>query len=418
MTDNPLDDVIERTRAPFRLLGWAVILLLVSLGAWAYSAELEEVSIAQGEVVPQGQVKVIQHLEGGIIDQIHVTEGSLVKTGDPLVQLDLTASGASREELWLRLDALVLTRARLEAESRHREPAFPEAVAARRPDLVASERRSIDARRDEYESGLQVLREQALQRELAVVEMKTQHSAASRDLELARVEFEMSSDLLAESLTPKIDHLRLQREVEELEGKLVTLEAGIPRGEAALAEARQRLDEERLKFRRVALEELSRIELQIAQSNETLIKATDRVSRAEIRSPIVGVVSPGEAIMEIVPTEDSLVIEAKLNPADIGYVRVGQPVVVKINTYDFVRYGGLEGEVIHLSADSHTDNQGATYFRVVALTIKTYLGDEPGDLPITPGMQAQVDIHTGSKSVLQYLLKPVLKLKSDAFRER
>jgi adhesin transport system membrane fusion protein len=380
--------------------------------------------------VPQGQVKVIQHLEGGIIEQIHVTEGSLVKTGDPLVQLDLTASGASREELSLRLDALVLTRARLQAEAGHEEPDFPDTVAARRPDLVSSESRSFRARRDEYESGLQVLREQALQRELTVVEMKTQYSTAARDLELARVEFEMSSDLLAESLTPKIEHLKLQREVEELEGKLLTLEAGIPRGAAALAEALQRLEEERLKFRRVALEELNRVELQIAQANETLIKATDRVFRAEIRSPIDGVVkslryhtiggvvSPGEAIMEIVPTEDNLVIEAKLNPTDIGYVRVGQPAVVKINTYDFVRYGGLEGEIIHLSADSHTDSDGATYFRVVALTTKTYLGAEPGDLPITPGMQAQVDIHTGSKSVLHYLLKPVLKLKSDAFRER
>ncbi|MFP6740801.1 MAG: HlyD family type I secretion periplasmic adaptor subunit [Alphaproteobacteria bacterium] len=359
-----------------------------------------------------------------------MTEGSLVKTGDPLVQLDLTASGASREELSLRLDALVLTRARLQAEAGHEEPDFPDTVAARRPDLVSSESRSFRARRDEYESGLQVLREQALQRELTVVEMKTQYSTAARDLELARVEFEMSSDLLAESLTPKIEHLKLQREVEELEGKLLTLEAGIPRGAAALAEALQRLEEERLKFRRVALEELNRVELQIAQANETLIKATDRVFRAEIRSPIDGVVkslryhtiggvvSPGEAIMEIVPTEDNLVIEAKLNPTDIGYVRVGQPAVVKINTYDFVRYGGLEGEIIHLSADSHTDSDGATYFRVAALTTKTYLGAEPGDLPITPGMQAQVDIHTGSKSVLHYLLKPVLKLKSDAFRER
>ncbi|MFP6745714.1 MAG: HlyD family efflux transporter periplasmic adaptor subunit, partial [Alphaproteobacteria bacterium] len=190
---------------------------------------------------------------------------------------------------------------------------------------MASEQRSFDARRDEYESGLQVLRDQALQRELTVVEMKTQHSTASRDFRLARVEFEMSSDLLAESLTPKIDHLRLQREVEELEGKLATQEAGIPRGEAALAEARQLLDEERLKFRRIALEELSWVERQIAQSNETLTKAADQVLRAEICSPIDGViksvryhtiggvVSPGEAILEIVPTEDNLVIEAKLN---------------------------------------------------------------------------------------------------------
>lgn len=426
----PLDELIEHTAAPFRVFAWLVILLLVSLAAWTYSAELEEVSIAYGEVVPQGQVKVIQHLEGGIIENIYVTEGVVVRAGDPLVQLDLTATGATREELALRLDGLVLTRARLEAEASGEAPRFPADVAARRPQLLVGERLAYQARRDELDSGLQVMREQALQRELAVTEMRTRRNSLARDLELARVEFEMSAELLAESLTPKLEHLKIQREVEELEGRLATQDAGIPRAQAALAEARERIEEERLKFRRVAREELSRIELQIAQAHETLARATDKVLRTEIRSPIDGVVkslryhtiggvvAPGDPIMEIVPTGDNLVIEAKLDPIDIGYVRVGQPVVVKINTYDFVRYGGLDGEVIHLSADASTDANGATYFRVVARTEKTYLGAEPGDLPIMPGMQAQIDIHTGSKSVLSYLIKPVLKLKSEAFRER
>ena len=426
----PLDELVEGVAAPFRVLAWLVILLLVSLAIWAYSAELEEVSIAYGEVVPQGQVKVIQHLEGGIIENIYVAEGVVVRAGDPLVQLDLTATGATREELSLRLDGLVLTRARLEAEASGEAPRFPDDVAARRPQLLVGERLAYGARRDELDSGLQVMREQSLQRELAVTEMRTRRHSLARDLELVRVEFAMSAELLAESLTPKLEHLKIQREVEELEGRLATQDAGIPRAEAALAEARERIEEERLKFRRVAREELSRIELQIAQARETLARATDRVLRTEIRSPIDGVVkslryhtiggvvAPGDPIMEIVPTGDNLVIEAELDPIDIGYVRVGQSVVVKINTYDFVRYGGLDGEVIHLSADASTDANGATYFRVIARTEKTYLGAEPGDLPIMPGMQAQIDIHTGSKSVLSYLIKPVLKLKSEAFRER
>ena len=426
----PLDELVEGVAAPFRVLAWLVILLLVSLAIWAYSAELEEVSIAYGEVVPQGQVKVIQHLEGGIIENIYVAEGVVVRAGDPLVQLDLTATGATREELSLRLDGLVLTRARLEAEASGEAPRFPDDVAARRPQLLVGERLAYGARRDELDSGLQVMREQSLQRELAVTEMRTRRHSLARDLELVRVEFAMSAELLAESLTPKLEHLKIQREVEELEGRLATQDAGIPRAEAALAEARERIEEERLKFRRVAREELSRIELQIAQARETLARATDRVLRTEIRSPIDGVVkslryhtiggvvAPGDPIMEIVPTGDNLVIEAELDPIDIGYVRVGQSVVVKINTYDFVRYGGLDGEVIHLSADASTDANGATYFRVIARTEKTYLGAEPGDLPIMPGMQAQIDIHTGSKSVLSYLIKPILKLKSEAFRER
>lgn len=425
-----LDDVVEGTRASFRLAGWLIMAVLAGFVGWAYIAQFEEVAIAQGEVVPQGQVKVIQHLEGGIIERIYVVEGDEVKANDPLVQLDLTVSGANREELSVRLDSLMLTRARLSAEARGGEPAFPEDVANRRPDLVDGERKAYAARQAELASGLQVLREQVRQRGFSVSEKKARRKTVVRGLELAREELEISSELLKDELTSRIDHLKLQREVEQFDGELKTLSSGIPRLEAAFAEARERVTEERLKFRRIAQEELGKVEPAIAQTRETLSKATDQVRRTEIRSPIDGVVKsvryhtiggvvrPGEVLMEIVPIHDSLVVEAKLNPIDVGYVRVGQPAVVKISTYDFVRYGGLDGEVIHVSADSSTDGSGFTYFRVIARTDKSYLGARPGDLPIAPGMQAQIDIHTGSKSVMTYLLKPVLKLKSDAFRER
>ena len=425
-----LDELVERTPASFRLLAWLIMALICALGAWAYLAKFEEVAVAQGEVVPQGQVKVIQHLEGGIIEEIYVVDGDKVAAGTPLVQLNLTALGANREELAVRLDSLLLARARLVAEVSGKKPVFPKDVAKRRPDLADGERNSYGARQAEFASGLQVLRSQARQRELAITVMKHRKDAVRKDLELAREVFAMSSALVKDGLTTKIDHLMLQREVEQLDGELKTLGAGIPRAQAAHAEARERLNEERIKFRRIALEELGRIEVAIAQTRETLAKATDKVLRTEIRSPIDGIVKnlryhtiggvvrPSEPIMEIVPTLDSLVVEAKLNPTDVGYVRVGQPAVVKISTYDFVRYGGLDAEVIHLSADSDTDANGQTYFRVVARTEKTYLGERPGDLPIAPGMEAQIDIHIGRKSVLTYLLKPILKLKSEAFRER
>ena len=425
-----LDELVERTPASFRLLAWLIMALICALVAWAYLAKFEEVAVAQGEVVPQGQVKVIQHLEGGIIEEIYVVDGDKVAAGTPLVQLNLTALGANREELAVRLDSSLLARARLVAEASGKKPVFPKDVAKRRPNLADGERNSYGARQAEFASGLQVLRSQARQRELAITVMKHRKDAVRKDLELAREVFVMSSALVKDGLTTKIDHLMLQREVEQLDGELKTLGAGIPRAQAALAETRERLNEERIKFRRIALEELGRIEVAIAQTRETLAKATDKVLRTEIRSPIDGIVKnlryhtiggvvrPGEPIMEIVPTLDSLVVEAKLNPTDVGYVRVGQPAVVKISTYDFVRYGGLDAEVIHLSADSNTDANGQTYFRVVARTEKTYLGERPGDLPIAPGMEAQIDIHIGRKSVLTYLLKPILKLKSEAFRER
>jgi adhesin transport system membrane fusion protein len=204
----------------------------------------------------------------------------------------------------------------------------------------------------------------------------------------------------------------------------------VRRSQGALAEARERLREVELGFRREALEQLSQNERDVARIRETLTKATDQQRRTQITSPIEGVVKslrfntiggvvrPGDPIMEIVPTSDKLVIEAKLDPRDVGYVRVGQAAVVKLSTYDFARYGGLDGTVIYLSADSYTMPDGRTYFRVQAETDKTYLGAEPGDLPIRPGMMATVDIHTGRKAVITYMLKPVLRLKSEAFRER
>lgn len=427
---SPLDDLVKRTPAPYRRLGWVVSTLIAGLAVWAYFAELEEVAIAYGEVAPRGQVKVIQHLEGGIIKKIHVTEGNSVVAGDPLIQLDLTASGATREELSLRLDSLSLSRARLDATARGGTPHFPEDVAARRPGLLSNEIEVFEARRAEFESRLKVLREQTHQRELAVTEARAERASVTASLSLSREMFAMSGDLLADGLTPKIEHLKLQRDVEDMEGSLAMIEVAIPRLEAAHAEARQRIEEERLKFRSTALGTLGKTELSIAQTREALAKATDTLRRTEILSPIDGVVkslrfhtiggvvAPGEAIMEIVPTGDDLVIEAKLNPTDVGYVRIGQLAVVKITTYDFVRYGGLDGEIINLSADSYTDQNGATYFRVVARTDRNYLGDKPGDFQISPGMQAQIDIHTGTKSVMSYLLKPVLKLKGEAFRER
>ena len=426
-----LDALLASNPLPsWRPAAWGVMILVASALVWANFAQLDEVAIAPGEVVPQEYIKVIQHLEGGIIRQIHVREGQVVKAGEPLVSLDLGALSMNEAELQVQHDALVLQRARLKAEATGDAPAFPEDVAARRPDLVRSERASLEARRAERETALNALREQVVQREQAVKELRSGDQALRTDLGLARQALKMSRDLLDEGLTSKIEHLKVVREVERLEGQLAMLRHSIPRAAAARAEARLRLSEEKQKARRLALEELTKVEQSIARTVEFLGRATDQARRAEIKSPIDGVVKnlryhtiggvvrAGEPIMEIVPSEQNLIIEARLSPVDRGYVEVGSPVQVKITTYEFIRYGGLDGEVIHIAADANTDPSGNPYFRIFVKTKKTYLGETAGDLPITPGMQAVVDIHTGSRSVMEYLLRPVLKLKHEAFRER
>ena len=428
---NRLDALLARHPLPsWRPVAWPVMMLLAVLLVWAYFARLDEVAVAPGEVVPQGKVKVIQHLEGGIIERIYVTEGATVEAGEPLVRLDLATAGVNREELQARLDGELLRRARLMAEVENRELKFPALAAGRHGNLAEAERRAFLARRHELDSSLGVLREQLRQRELEVQELEARKRAVSRNLALAHERLKMSKSLLAEGLTAKMEHLELRAEVESLEGELQSLTPAVPRVRAAVAEAEQRLREGQAHFRREAQEQLGRAEQAIAQLGELLAEATEQGVRAEIKSPIDGivkklryytiggVVSPGEPIMEIVPTGDKLVVEAKLNPIDRGYVNEGQPALVKVSTYDFARYGGLDGTVAHVAPDTTTDQNGIPYFRVIVQTDKSHLGEEEGTLPIIPGMQATVDIHTGTKSVMEYLIKPVLKLRHEAFRER
>jgi len=430
-TLSPLDRIAARSAwSGVRIFSWIVMAFLGIAVVWSFFAKLDQVSVAQGEVQPQSKVTVIQHLEGGLIKQLYVKDGDAVKVGSPLVQLELAVSNINRDEIQVRLDALGLQRARLQSEAFGKPLVFPADEAKRRPDLVRSEQETFDARMREFNSEMSGLNDQVRQRELAVAEYQATKKAKQADLALSRERLDISTKLLKDQLTPRVEHLRQQSEVEKLDGELQTLEQSIPRAVAALGEARQKVTEERAKFQRRAQEELQQVEVNYARTVEILNEATDQRKRTLITSPtegtvknlrftnLGGVVKPGEGIMEIVPTDDRLVIEARLNPTDRGYVEVGQSAQVKITTYDFVRYGTLNGKVTLISADSNADPKGEPYFRVVVETDKNYIGDDPTTLLITPGMQATVDIHTGTRSVAFYLMKPVLKLKNEAFHER
>ncbi|NQV82686.1 MAG: HlyD family type I secretion periplasmic adaptor subunit [Rhodospirillales bacterium] len=426
-----LDGLLTNHPMPtWRAFAWPVMAMMIMLISWAFFAELDEVAVSIGEVVPQGKVRVIQHLEGGIVERLFITEGDTVKEGETLIQLDQSSTGTNKEELSVRLDSQILVRARLLAEAEGKELVFPADIAARRPTLEASQRQAFDARARELVSTLSVMKEQIKQRELETQELAARTKAVTRNYKLASERLKMSASLLTEGLTAKIDHLELEAEVESLDGEVQSLKPSIPKARAAVNEAKQRLKEGQIRFRREAREELGKTEQEISRIRELLKRATEQGSRAEIKSPISGVVKnlrfntiggvikPGEPILEIVPTGENLVVQSRLNPTDRGYVSEGQNATVKISTYDFARYGGLEGTVIQVAPDTSLDENGQPYFRVVVQTDKNYLGRVEGSLPIVPGMQATVDIHTGKKSVIDYLIKPVLKLQHEAFRER
>lgn len=432
MTTSRLDALLEHHPMPsWRLAAWPVMILLALVMVWANFTKLEEVTVTDGEVIPLGDFQTIQHLEGGIVKEIHVRDGQTVEKGASLLLLDLASSGVNREELVVRLDGQLLLKARLDAEARgKRTIKFPQEAAQRRPEQLSAQRQNFDARRRQLASSIGALGQAVKQRRQDVKELEAQIRSINKNLRLAKKRFEMSKNLLADGLTPEMEHLQLEAEVQSLVGESQTLKPAVARAKSAISEAESRVNEERNRFRSSAREELVQAEQAIGRIRELLTSADEQGLRAMIRSPIDGVVQnmkyntiggvvrPGEPIMEIVPTGASLVIDAKLNPADRAFVTIDQPVMVKLSTYEYAIFGGLEGKVIMVAPDTSIDEQGEPYFRIFVKTDKIYLGDDPELYQITPGMQATVDILTGEKSVMEYLIKPILKLRSEAFRER
>lgn len=265
---------------------------------------------------------------------------------------------------------------------------------------------------------------------LEIGEYQSQRDSLQAELSLAQEKLTTNQDLLRDALVTRVELLESEREVEQLQGQIATISLSIPRARAALTEANQRIEETRLQFRREVQVELGEVEVSIARAQEQMAEATRQQERTTITSPITGVIKdlavrsvgdvvrPGDPIMQVVPIADKLVVEAHLIPEDRGYVVEGIPATVKVSSYDFVRYGGLDGIVTHIAADADEDEDGTIYFLVIIETERSFLGTPEAPLQITAGMQATVDIQTGTKSVLEYLVRPVLKIQYEAFRER
>jgi len=408
-----------------------VIALLTTFFVWAAITEIDEFAIAEGVVTPKEQIKVIQHLEGGVIEGILIREGDLVEAGQVLLRLNLGVVNLNREEKQQELDALVLKTERLNAEVINKVPVFKNDEAVRNPHLVQTEQAALQARVEEKQQALLVAKKKTLQRKLEIQELQEKYQAVLNDLEIQTQQLAIQKKLLSQGLISQIDYLDTKAKTTKARGEKAILLKGIPKAKAAKEEAEAEYTEIIARFKRRATDELNDIALRIVKIKTLLNAANEQNRRAVIRSPIKGVIKqlrfntlggvirPGEAILDIVPQSDNLIIEAKLNPIDRGYVRQGQMTTVKLATFDFARYGGLEGKVVRIGADSQTDKiTGESFFEVDIRTIKNYLGQPEQSLLITPGMGATVEIRTGSRTVLEYLLKPVLRIKHDGFRER
>jgi len=409
-----------------------IILLLAGLGYWAHATVLDEVAIATGRVVPQGQVKTVQHLEGGIIKELNIREGQTITAGDALMTLTLGVGKLNRQELQSELDGYRLVEARLLAQSQNKAfVSFPQESADRRPNITAQEKTAFKARKSELAGQISVIQKQIKQKELAIASLRARRNSASSKLNITEENQALAEDAMNKGMGTRSEYLELSTEVENLLGEIRTIDADIPAARADIEEARARLNETKLKYKREASEKLSTVAREISRIEKVLSQANEQEKRTIIRAPIGGtvknlkytnvgaVVRPGEAIMELVPSRDNLVVEAQLSPTDRGYVALGLDAKIKVTAYDFVRYGALPGRVIQIAPDTDKTEDGIPYYKVIIATDRNYLGDGLNTkLPITTGMETQVDIITGHRSVLEFFIRPLLRLKDEAFRER
>ena len=373
--------------------------LLYAIGAfiivaiiWAKYAIIDETTNAMGKVIPSSQVQVIQNLEGGILSEILVSEGDVVEKGQVLLRIDDTRFASSYREARSRYLALLATTSRLRAESLGKDKVeYPKVVEQEAPEVVKSEDKLFEFNQDQLASNLKTL---------------------EKSYELAVKELDITKPLVDEGLMSQLELLRLQREVNDLEGKI---------------------ESEKDRFRTDARTKFNEKDAELSALSESILAMEDRMVRTTIKSPVKGtvkkinistiggVIKPGMDIMEIVPFEDTLLIEAKVKPSDIAFIHPGQEAIVKVSAYDFSIYGSLPGTVEYISADTIEEDENRReeeFYKILVRTQKNALGTEEKPLPIIPGMVVTVDILTGKKSVLDYILKPFLKAKERALRER
>lgn len=436
----------RRPRFGVRALSVTVAVMFVCLIIWAAIADVDEVTHSEGQVVGSQRTQTIQNLEGGILRGILVREGQIVEKGAVLAQLDNEMAEYSYRDALNKAIENRLALIRLEAEFRNEKPVFPEDLRAyltrrlghdvdnktytRARQILRDQEYAWESRKSLLESDLDVLKAQYAQRTHDVQEQQAHKVQLEKSLALAEEQLNTAGELMKRKNFARMEYLGLQQKVVELRGQIDMLEASIPKAIASAEEAKQRIASREAEQRAQITQEITKRRLELTSLRETISAGGDRVTRTELRTPVRGtvkqihintvggVVKPGEAIMDIVPLDDTLLVESRVTPKDVAFLHPGQDVMVKVSAYDFSIYGGLEGKLESISADTIEDKRGDFHYLVKVRTQKTAITHNNEVLPIIPGMMVTADILIGKKSVLDYLLKPILKAKQNALRER
>jgi len=416
-----------------------IVAFFVGVITWAAFSEIDELARGEGKVIPSEKIQTLQNLDGGLVSEILVKEGEHVKIDQHLMKIDTTRFQASLEENRQAYWGLLVKKVRLEAEykinPKKRLPRlkFPDILKQNVPSIIINERRVFQIRVDEFKSALDILENQLGQKVQESIEMKGKLSQLKDSKKLTQEELKTVKQLVKSGAKSKIELINIKKELNTINGDIKATELSIPRAQLAIKEVKNKILEKLKNFKSEAVGELQEINAEVKKLESKLISEKDKLEKTVIKSPvngfiklinintIGGVVKSGQDLIEIVPDSDVLLIEAKIDPKDIAFINPKLKAIVKITAYDFSIYGGLEGQIIEISADSIVDEKSKdqkSYYKIVIKTDKNFLEKDGEKLPIIPGMVASVDIVTGKKTILDFLLKPILKTKQGALHER
>lgn len=420
----------------------AVAILVALLVGWSAFVKIKETAQTFGELVPEGRVQVVQHLEGGIVSAVLVKNGDSVKQGQLLVQFSPASAQAELSQLRSREISLILNSERLRAYLDKKQANllhWSDRVVKSKyntvknhqqiKNLLEDEKRYLAAQNKQREDQLSVLEATLQQRKEQLKEVENQKKVWEKHIELLTKQFDMYHKLRQKSLIAHKDYLTILREMNKAKGEYTGLLSKIEQTKQAIIEAKSKLNEVDSKLNEAAQKELGQANDDLLEVRHKIEKLEDQLKRTNVRAPVAGtvkglevapgnVVKPGGLLLEVVPESETMVAETRVNPRDIGHIKVGDNVVVKVLTYDYARYGSIQGKLINLSASTFMDKEGKPYYKATISLAQQYVGRGATQKTLRPGMTVEANVQTGSKTLLQYLLKPIRTSASTAFRER
>jgi adhesin transport system membrane fusion protein len=419
---------LQRRLVKPRAIVYIGLLITFALAAWMVLAKVDRVVHTQGRVVPSGKQQMVQHLEGGIVSQVFVHEGDVVKKGQSLIAVSDLQANSSLGEKRARLEGLAARLARLQAEADGSTRFAPPVGGGARSTEMMQQSEAFEARIARLQQSMRVLEEQLAQKRQEAAEQEARRKGLAAELDVARQQLGLVTNMMAKNAASQLELLDARARVERLATQIRESETAIPRLQSAALELQARAAETRAQFRSEARTALADARVEQQRLQQEIGADDDRVRRTVIVAPmsgtvnklmfntVGGVVKPGDTLMEITPTDAALVVETRVQPTERGALQVGQQSVVKVGAFDYTVFGTLAGKVSEISADSLVDERGERYFRVG-------IEVDPASLrsfgqSVTPGMTVTADAVTGQRTVLQFLLSPIRGLAATAFRDQ